>query len=282
MFGSIVDYWLLRPLTHNRNSATEDQLNISATQEWSCDIDAAVSRIKKLQARLQGRLPIKADIRYLDIGCGSGDIAIGLAMLGASHVTGIDIVPRCICAAIANTERLELKNRIELVCGDIHTWRPCQRFDVVLSHEALEHIQDPKSFLQILKYFVKPDGIVVLAFGYLFHSPAGDHMEGFFRIPIPWRGVLFSEKAMLRLRRKQFRPTDQAVSYREICGGLNLMRYSEFLRYTADAGWTVDFLAVNPQLRAIPAVYWLSTLLVRSHWTRDYFASSVYAILRPV
>lgn len=280
MFGSMLDYWLLLPFTHNRNSATEEELNANATQYWDCDVDAAVRRTEKLRTRLQGHFPIKPEFRYLDIGCGSGDIAIGLTKLGASHVTGIDMVPRCISAALANMEQLQLQDRLEFICKDIHRWTPQQRFDVVLSHEALEHVQDPESFLRALKKFVKPQGIVVLAFGYLFHSPVGDHMEAFFRVPIPWRGALFSEKAILRLRRKQFRPTDQAASYQEISGGLNLLRYSEFLRYTADAGWKFDFLTVNPQLKRFPPLYWLSNVLLRSPWLRDYFACSVYAILR--
>jgi SAM-dependent methyltransferase len=189
-------------------------------------------------------------------------------------------VARYISTATAIADRLQLKGRVEFLHQDIHGWVPPERYDVVLSHEALEHIRDPQSFLRILKRFVQPRGMVVLAFGPLFHSPVGDHMDGFFRIPIPWRGALFSEQAILRLRRKQFRPTDKADAYHEIVGGLNLLRYSEFLRYTADAGWQIEFLEVNPQLRRIPPLYRLSNGLCRVPGIRDYVAASVYTILR--
>ncbi len=244
MFGSTIDYWLLRPFTHSRNRATEEVIN-ACTPQMSVDVDASVRRIQKLQKRLRGRFPIERDFRYLDIGCGAGDVALGLAKLGASYVTGVDIVARCISAATANLDRLQLKGRVEFLHQDIHNWSPSDRYDVVLSHEALEHIRDPKSFLQLLKRFVRPHGIVVLA-----------------------------------LRREQFRPTDEASTYQEIIGGLNLLRYSEFLRYTADAGWKVDFLEVNPQLRRIPPLYWLSNALCRVPGIQDYFASSVYVTLR--
>jgi 2-polyprenyl-3-methyl-5-hydroxy-6-metoxy-1,4-benzoquinol methylase len=122
-------------------------------------VDAAIHRIENFQTRLQGRVPIKTDFRYLDISCDSGDIATGLANLGALHVTGIDMVPRCISAAIATMRRMQLSNRLEFVCDNIYNWALRQQFDVVLSHEALEHVHDPKSFLQILKHFVKPDEI---------------------------------------------------------------------------------------------------------------------------
>jgi hypothetical protein len=41
-------------------------------------------------------------------------------------------------------------------------------------------------------------------------------MDSFFRIAIPWRGALFSEEAILRLRRERFRPTERAMTYQAI------------------------------------------------------------------
>ena len=252
MFGATIDYWILRPLTHNRKLEADANLDARFGQQTSVDMNAAESRFQKLQNKLQGRFPIQPDLRYLDIGCGTGDITLALAKLGASHVTGLDIIPRCTAAATANAQKLGLSDRVEFVCRDVHDWTPPRPFDVIMSHEALEHIHDVKGFLARLHALMAPDGIAVLAFGPLFSSPFGDHMDAFFRVPIPWRGVLFSEKAVLRLRRQQFRPTDPASRYSEIVGGLNLLRYSEFLGYVEETGWKFDFLSVNPQLRKIP------------------------------
>lgn len=118
-----------------------------------------------------------------------------------------------------------------------------------------------------------------MAFGPLFHSPFGDHMNDFFRLQIPWRGVLFSEKALLRLRQEKYRPTDPVVHFQDIKSGLNLMRYSEFLRYVSDTGWEFRFLAINPQLKRVPLLFHLSNVLIRIPIVKDYFASSVYAVL---
>ncbi len=279
MLGSTIDYWLLLPFTHKRNRATEEEIE-SRVASKQIELKHAVGRIEKLQSRLGGRLPLDPAFRYLDIGCAKGDIAIGLAELGAGHVTGVDMVPRYISMARANAERLKLSDRVHFHLADIHHWQPAERYDVVLSHEALEHIREPRSFLHALKRFLRPGGIAVLAFGPLFHSPAGDHQDGYFRIPIPWRGVLFSEKAILRLRQKQFRPTEKAATYCEITGGLNLLRYSEFLAYTKEAGWKIDFLEINPQLRRLSPAHSLSNLLCRTPVLQDYFASSIYVILR--
>jgi 2-polyprenyl-3-methyl-5-hydroxy-6-metoxy-1,4-benzoquinol methylase len=280
MFGSTIDYWILRPLTHNRKLESEEELDARFSHSSMIDMAAAIRRVLKLQSRLQGRFPIQPDLRYLDIGCGTGDITLALAKLGAGKVTGLDFLPRYISAAVANSERVQLGDRVEFVCCDVHDWTPPHRYDVVISHEALEHIRDPKGLLARLSALVESKGIAVLAFGPLFPSPFGDHMGGFFRVPVPWRGVLFSEEAVLRLRRMQYRPTDPAASYPEIAGGLNLLRYSEFLRHVAETGWEFDFLAVNPQLARVPPLYWMSNALVRTPLVRDYVASSVYTILR--
>ena len=280
MFGTTIDYWILRPLTHDRELETEKDLNARFGQPAGIDMHAAESRFLKLQDRLQGRFPIQSDLSYLDIGCGTGDITLALAKLGAGHVTGLDLVPRHTSAATAYARQLGLAGRVEFVCHDVHDWTPGRRFDVLLSHEALEHIHDPKGFLARLDALVEPDGIAVLAFGPLFPSPFGDHMDHFFRVPIPWRGVIFSEEAVLRLRRQQYRPTDQASKYPEIVGGLNLLSYSQFLRHVEETGWKFDFLAVNPQLARVPLLARISDALIRLKPVRDYVASSVYAILR--
>lgn len=280
MFGSNIDYLLLRPFTHRRALETEDALDARYAASLTIDMAAAIRRLDKLQNRLEGRFPVRRDLSYLDIGCGSGEIALALATLGAGKVTGLDLVARHITAASVNREQLGLRDRVDFVCRDIHHWTPPRRYDVVLSHEALEHIREPRAFIERLGALVADDGIAVLAFGPLFQSPFGDHMDGFFKFPIPWRGVLFSEQAILRLRRLQYRPSDDAARYPEIVGGLNLLRYSDFLRDVAAAGWKFDYLAVNPQLRRIRPAQWISNALVRTPVLRDYFASSIYCILR--
>jgi SAM-dependent methyltransferase len=234
---------------------------------------------KNFSGDWRGRFPIGPNLRYLDVGCSIGDIAIALAKLGAKDVIGVDFVERVIVSARTNADRLQVSDRVNFVCTDIHQWIPPHRFDVVLVHESMEHISDPKGFLQKLADFLVPTGMAVLAFGPLFYSPTGDHMGGFFRFPIPWRGVLFSEKAILRLRRERYRPTDVATSFRDIVGHLNLMRYSDFLRYVDQTGWSVDYLSLNPQLKKVPPLHWLSSVLTSIPRICDYFASSVYTIL---
>ena len=279
MFGARIDYLLLRPFTHSRNLATEAELD-ERYRQTEYEINAPEARLQHFIERLDGRLPIDAGLRYLDVGCGAGDIAIALAKAGCKDVTGIDILPRQIAEAECNAQRHGVAHLVRFACKNIHEWSPPNPFDVIISHEALEHIEAVDQLLRKLRTLVSPDGLVAVGFGPLFHSPIGDHMGGFFRLRIPWRGVLFSEKALLRLRRERYRPTDPATRYQEMNGGLNLMRYTEFLEYVESTGWQFRYLSVNPQLKRVPLMHPLSKLLLRLPLVKDYIATSVYAILQ--
>ena len=280
MFGRVVDYWLLRPFVHGRNRATEEELNRRAETPEAFDREKSVQRLGKIRDRLRGGFPIQAGLRYLDVGCGDGEIARAMALCGATDVTGMDIVERCIRQAQIRAREAGLGTRCRFLVQDILAYHPSKPYDVVLSTEALEHIAEPGQFLKSLSSLVAPGGLVVLDFGPLFHSICGDHMGGFFNILIPWRGVLFSEQAILQLRREFFRPTDPAERFQDIVGGLNRKRYSEFLHYIRDAGLAVQSLIINSQLCKVPPLYWCSEILRRIPIVRNYVVISVYAILR--
>lgn len=282
MFGSRLDYYILRGIAHRRNLATEDQLDISFSRVSSAAFEAEMPKFRKLIERFEGHLPLVPGLRYLDLGCGTGELSIAFAKLGGGTVTGVDFLPRSIERARSLAGRMGMDGQVRFICQDVHSWFPAanERYDVLLSFDALEHIENPRQFLAKMADLIAPGGVAVLAFGPLFHSPFGDHMWDFFRLQIPWRGILFPEQAMLRVRRECFRPTDPACRYQDIAGGLNLMRYSEFLRCVRDTGWEFDFLAVNTFLRHRPLLRFVSDQLMRMPLLRDYFAHNVYAVLR--
>jgi 2-polyprenyl-3-methyl-5-hydroxy-6-metoxy-1,4-benzoquinol methylase len=280
MLGATLDYIILRGLAHRRNLATEEQLDALSSRVSAEPFEEAASKFRKLFDRFEGHLPVDPSLRYLDMGCGSGELTIAFARLGVKRITGVDFLPRNIETAQAHARRIGTGREVQFICRDLRAWVPEEKYDVLLSFDALEHIEDPGVFLRKMTGFIAPGGRAVLAFGPLFHSPYGDHMWDFFRLQIPWRGVLFSEEAVLRVRRECFRPTDPAGSYREVAGGLNLMRYSEFLKHVRDTGWEFDYLAVNTFLKRVPPLRFISDTVMRLPGVRDYFAHNVYAVLR--
>ena len=277
MFGEEIDYRLLRRLAHSRNKATEAELEAQYFSPLK-DADAAERKMAKILRRFQGRVPIDPALRYLDMGCGTGELTVGFARLGVRRITGVDVLERSIAVAKRNARLAGVEDRVEFVCADLHDWQPAAKFDVLLSFDALEHVHDPAGFLSRMAQFLEPGGIAVLAFGPLFHSPFGDHMGQFFRWQLPWRGVLFNEQSVMRVRREFYRPTDPARCYREIAGGLNLMRYSRFLRDLRAAGWKPASLRVNAFFAGGMADA-LCQATGGIPLLRDYLIHNVYAVL---
>jgi 2-polyprenyl-3-methyl-5-hydroxy-6-metoxy-1,4-benzoquinol methylase len=90
----------------------------------------------------------------LDYGCGSG---YGTKMLAekAKSVTGVDISEEAIAYA---QENFQSENLIFANIDDIKN----QKFDVIISFQVIEHIQNTKEYLKKLKSWLNPNGILVI------------------------------------------------------------------------------------------------------------------------
>lgn len=102
-------------------------------------------------ANLQEFLPQAArSLRALDLGCGTGAIAVRLARLGL-HVTLLDSsLPMLDFAKRAAreagvTERIALKHGDAAQVADLF---PARSFDVILCHNILEYVDDPGAVLR--------------------------------------------------------------------------------------------------------------------------------------
>jgi ribosomal protein L11 methyltransferase len=74
----------------------------------------------------------------LDVGCGSGILAISAEKLGVKDVTALDIDPVAVREAKSNLERNSVSEKIKLLCGYIHSVRG--RFDLILANITVEAI----------------------------------------------------------------------------------------------------------------------------------------------
>jgi putative methylase len=57
--------------------------------------------------------------KVIDLGCGTGRLALAASFLGAKCVVGVDIDKTAIRTAIENLERVEVKSNVQWVVGDI-------------------------------------------------------------------------------------------------------------------------------------------------------------------
>jgi 2-polyprenyl-6-hydroxyphenyl methylase/3-demethylubiquinone-9 3-methyltransferase len=97
--------------------------------------------------------------RAADVGCGAGLLAEPLARLGA-EVTALDAAPENIAAARAHALGQGLA--IDYAVGSVEALEP-GAYDLVTSLEVVEHVSDPRGFVQGLAAALKPGGLLVLS-----------------------------------------------------------------------------------------------------------------------
>jgi len=106
-------------------------------------------------AGLEGR-------RVLDVGCGGGILAEGLAARGAL-VTGIDLAEKPLAVTKLHLMESGLSIDYQLVAAETLARETPGRFDVVTCMELLEHVPDPAATVRACSELVKPGGHVFFA-----------------------------------------------------------------------------------------------------------------------
>jgi S-methylmethionine-dependent homocysteine/selenocysteine methylase/SAM-dependent methyltransferase len=76
---------------------------------------------------------VGAHQRCLDIGCGSGLLAIQLARNGAAHVHAIDIEQAAVDITLTNAFRNGVAERVTAAQADLFPWVPEERYDVIVA-----------------------------------------------------------------------------------------------------------------------------------------------------
>lgn len=79
----------------------------------------------------------------LDVGCGSGILAISSAFMGAEQITAIDIEKRVIAEAVKNAEKNDVSEKIEIVHSGIKSVEGS--FDIITANILTEHLIDISS-----------------------------------------------------------------------------------------------------------------------------------------
>ena len=72
------------------------------------------------------------DKQILDLGCGTGRLALGCAFLGAKSVVGVDIDKLAVKLALENSAKLGFKTKVDWVAGDVNAI--IGKFDTVLQN----------------------------------------------------------------------------------------------------------------------------------------------------
>jgi SAM-dependent methyltransferase len=195
----------------------------------------------------------------LDFGCGFGDQAAAIAREFGAHVTGFDKHPGLVAAAARRYGHLaRFSDRLD-----------GRRFDVVISQDAMEHFDDPRTAMDAMAAALRPGGLLLMMFGPPWWAPYGAHMRYF--CAIPWVQLWFSEKTVMSVRARYRH--DGARHYEEVESGLNRMSLAKFERILRDSGLkVVDRRYVGVKriqfLTRLPLVRELMTVLVAATLTK--------------
>ena len=103
----------------------------------------------------------------LDLGCGTGILALAAAKLGAQPVGGFDYDPAAVRVANRNA-RLNGARGLRFTRDDVTTWKPSRRYDVVTANIFFDVLA--LSFPRIAAA-MKPGGMVIVS-GILFKHAA--------------------------------------------------------------------------------------------------------------
>lgn len=97
--------------------------------------------------------------KILDVGCGGGILAEGMASAGAD-VTGIDLSEKAL--GVAKLHLLESGRKVDyrLIAAEELAAEMAGAFDIVTCMEMLEHVPDPGSIVAACAALVKPGGHV--------------------------------------------------------------------------------------------------------------------------
>jgi SAM-dependent methyltransferase len=101
-------------------------------------------------------LPEGAGMRALDVGCGSGILALSSAQNGA-RATALDLSPRAVAMTVLNATLNGLAEAVEACVGDIETFEPGDRFDLLLLNPPF--VPMPEGTRYMLSGYGGPDGL---------------------------------------------------------------------------------------------------------------------------
>lgn len=220
------------------------------------------------------RMDFQIDVRgmrVLDLGCGHGALSIGFAERGASEVVGLDLDSDRIDFAqrILKRDFKELDTTVSFRCEDVMNLT--DQFDLIVSKDAFEHIDDLAGVVQHLHGLLKPGGYLAPGFSPLYFSPFGDHAR--FELSVPWAHAVLPERTLIWLLNQRTGKT--ARDSMDL--GLNRMTPCDFRQIFSGPEWEDVAIHYNRgDNKLFPVFNALRTLSP----IEKFFTTSIYAVAK--
>jgi SAM-dependent methyltransferase len=211
-------------------------------------------------------------LRVLEFGCGHGALTLSAAKRGAAEVLGIDLDRRRIDFARRHipAQYPDYAKIIRFEAADIANIDDVSRFDVVLSKDTFEHVENLPATIDHMYRVLKPGGRLMVGFSPLFHSPFGDH--GRLAPPLPWLPALLPERLVFSMARRRHKVQIDAMA--DV--GLNKLTPAQFRASFPPGKWSMDRIRYNRSKRRLMPV--LNVMRLLPGFER-WFTVGIYAIV---
>jgi SAM-dependent methyltransferase len=208
----------------------------------------------------------------LDLGCGHGALTLEIARRGGMAV-GVDLNSELIDFARQNLlfSAPELADRVDFESVDLRELELFGRFDLVVSKDTFEHVDDMAGMASSLFEALKPGGELWAGFSPLYSSPWGDHARAGLRLP--WAHAVLPRKLVLRVAERHNKRRVRSLA--DI--GLNGMTAHEFRNLMDRAGFEPISIAYNRGNKPFMRVL---ALMRRVPMLERWATVNVYAVLR--
>ncbi|MDR2877083.1 MAG: class I SAM-dependent methyltransferase [Chromatiales bacterium] len=256
--------WQLAPLPQESEAQLHERQDRAYFEEQITDSDDWWWRMGDAPHSLE-------DMRVLDFGCGHGALSVLACKRGAASVTGIDLDRRRIDFARRHTAMHypRLASRLRFIASDVGHLEEDGSYDVILSKDAFEHVDDLKGTVAELRRLLKPGGRLMVGFSPLFYSPFGDH--GRLAPKLPWLPALLPERLVLAMARKRHGKPIRSMA--DV--GLNKLTPAQFRATFSTQDWELTRLAYNrSRKRMMPVMNALRRLPGMERW----FTAGIYAV----
>lgn len=209
--------------------------------------------------------------RVLDLGSGHGALSVLTAQRGAAKVVGVDL----------NEGRVDFANRnvaanfpefVKVVSFEAKDIARLEgEYDVVVSKDTFEHIDDLEGVLDHIFRLLAPGGVLASGFGPLYYSPFGDH--GRFGLGLPWLPAVIPEAILCAIAsRRERRPVRSASDL-----GLNKLTTPALGKLLAHQPWTDVDIRFNQGSKRL---FKLFDRIRKAPMLEKYFTVNAYLLAR--
>jgi SAM-dependent methyltransferase len=198
---------------------------------------------------IAAHLPIDADVRVLEIGCGEGGNMQAFLELGCQS-TGVDLNKKQIQRAEEYLRPYIEKRQAQVLAKDIYKvdLDKIGRFDLIIMRDVIEHIFDQEKFMDFLPQLLKPGGRVFFGFP-PWYMPFGGHQQicrNKFLSVLPYFHLLPAGfyKFLLQSFKESPGITNELINIKKT--GISIERFKRILR---NENYQIDqerFYLINP------------------------------------